>query len=160
VNDIHNIGEVAAPDCADFTGALERVFAFAGAVERYLSAGLAAHGLTRARATVLWQLHHHGPTTQQRLARTIGVTARNITALVDGLVESGFARRDPHPDDRRAVLVRLTDAGLRVTGELSADYAADSTALFAGLAPDRAREFLATLETISTRLLDSGHRKS
>ncbi|MEQ4306086.1 MarR family transcriptional regulator [Plantactinospora sp. B6F1] len=149
MNGIHN---VSVPDCGTFTGALERVFAFAVTVEHYMQAGLAARGLTRARATVIWHLHRQGPATQQQLARTIGVTARNITALVDGLAEAGFVRRDPHPDDRRAVLVRLTDAGEAVTAQLTADYQAGSARLFTGLPPEQVRQFLAMMETVATRL--------
>jgi DNA-binding MarR family transcriptional regulator len=140
------------PDCAGFPGSLERVFAFATVVERYLQAGLAARGLTRARATVLWQLHHHGPATQQQLAKTIGVTARNITTLVDGLEGSEFVRRHPHPTDRRAVLVHLTDTGRQVTSQLTADYQAGSAHLFADIPTEQLHHFLSTIETVTTRL--------
>ena len=152
MNAIHNLGDVVPPDCAGFPGALERVFAFGVTVEQFMAAGLAARGLTRARATVIWQLHRQGATTQQQLARTIGVTARNITALVDGLEESGFVRRERHPTDRRAVLVRLTDTGRRTTRQLADDYDAGSAALFAGLPPKDVRRFLGMLDIVRARL--------
>lgn len=152
MNGIHNVDDVVSPNCAAFPGALERIFAFAVTVEQYMAAGLAARGLSRARATVIWQLHRYGPTTQQQLARAIGVTARNITALVDGLVESGFVRRDPHPSDRRAVLVQLTDVGLQTTEQLASDYEGGSAALFADLPPEHVRQFLAMLDTVTARL--------
>jgi DNA-binding MarR family transcriptional regulator len=140
------------PSCDGFSGALERLFAFAVTVEQYMQAGLVARGLTRARATVIWQLHRQGPITQQQLARTIGVTPRNITALLDGLQASGFVQRDPHPTDRRAVLVSLADAGAAVTRELSADYEAGSAQLFAGLPAEQVRQFLTTVDTLTARL--------
>jgi len=153
VNDIHNPagGDRSSP-CEGFPGALERLFAFAVTVERYMQAGLVARGLTRARATVIWQLHRQGPVTQQQLARTIGVTARNVTALVDGLQASGFVQRDPHPQDRRALLVRLTDAGAKVTGQLAADYEAGSAQLFAGMPAEEIRQFLDTVDVLTARL--------
>jgi DNA-binding MarR family transcriptional regulator len=152
VNAIHN--NEGCP--AVFTGTLERIFAFAAAVDHYMQAGLVARGLTRARAAVVWQLHRFGPATQQRLAGTIGVTARNVTALVDGLVESGFVRRQPHPADRRAVLVTLTDAGREVTERLLADYEAGAAALFDGLPDDEVRGFLATMDLLGSRLRHVG----
>ena len=153
MNDIHNIGEGApGPSCEHFAGALERVFAFAVTVGEYMQAGLVARGLTRARATVIWHLHRQGPVTQRQLAQTIGVTARNVTALLDGLQESGFVRRDPHPGDRRAVLVRLTDAGVAVTQQLAADYQDGSAQLFAGLPVGQVQQFLATLDVLTARL--------
>lgn len=153
VNDIHNpVGGSSVPSCDGFPGALERLFAFAVTVQQYMQAGLVARGLTRARATVIWQLHRQGPVTQQQIARTIGVTPRNVTALLDGLQASGFVQRDPHPADRRAVLVRLTDAGAAITGQLAADYAAGSAQLFAGMPAEQVRQFLATADTLTARL--------
>jgi DNA-binding MarR family transcriptional regulator len=149
VNDIHN---PEAIDCAAFLGSLERVFAFAVTVDQYMQTGLAARGLSRARATVIWKLRHHGAATQQQLARAIGVTARNITALVDGLTDAGFVRRDPHPDDRRAVLVRLTDDGMAVTDRLNADYEDAAAQLFAGLPAEQVQQFLTMLGTVGDRL--------
>ncbi|GAB3967053.1 hypothetical protein GCM10027615_15720 [Plantactinospora veratri] len=80
------------------------------------------------------------------------MTARNITALVDGLTEAGFVRRDPHPDDRRAVLVRLTDAGRAVTTQLTADYETGSAQLFAGLPSEQVRHFFTIMDTVAARL--------
>jgi DNA-binding MarR family transcriptional regulator len=34
-----------------------------------------------------------------------------MTSLIDRLEERGFVRRQPHPTDRRGVLLTLTDAG-------------------------------------------------
>ncbi len=158
MNDIYNpVGGGSAPSCDGFPGALERLFAFAVTVEQYMQAGLVARGLTRARATVIWQLHRQGPVTQQQLARTIGVTPRNITALLDGLQASGFVQRDPHPSDRRAVLVSLTGAGAVVTRQLAADYEAGSAQLFAGMPGEQVRQFLTTVDTLTERLASTAH---
>jgi DNA-binding MarR family transcriptional regulator len=148
VNDIHN----ASAGCPEFPAVLERVFAFAASVQQYMEAGLAAYGLSRARATVVWLVHRGGPQTQRALARAIGVTARNVTALVDGLEESGFVRRTAHPDDRRALLVQLTDQGSAVTAGLAAEYERHSAYLFAGLPPEQVRQFVATMDTVMGRL--------
>ena len=62
----------------------------------------------------MWLLHQHGPSTQRELAEALGVSARNVTGLVDALVETGFVTRGPHPTDRRATLVSLTAHGAEV----------------------------------------------
>ena len=67
--------------------------------------------LTAARVHLLWILQQQGPSTQRVLAEALGVTARNITGLVDALDETGFVTRQPHPTDRRATLVTFTDHG-------------------------------------------------
>jgi DNA-binding MarR family transcriptional regulator len=148
VNDIHNL----SVGCPAFPGMLERVFAFAASVQQYMEAGLAAHGLSRARATVVWLVHRGGPQTQRAIAQATGVTARNVTALVDGLEESGFVRRVAHPDDRRALLVHLTDRGRAVTAGLAAEYERHSAYLFDGLPEEQVRQFVATMDAVMGRL--------
>jgi DNA-binding MarR family transcriptional regulator len=148
VNDIHNV----SAGCPEFPAVLERVFAFAASVQQYMEAGLAVHGLSRARATVVWLVHRGGPQTQRSLAKAIGVTARNVTALVDGLEESGFVQRTAHPDDRRALLVQLTEQGSAVTAGLAAEYERHSAYLFAGLPDEQVRQFVATMDTVMGRL--------
>ena len=81
---------------------------------------LAAVGLTEARAHLLWELQARGPCTQRALASALHVTPRAITALVDGLAETGFVTREPCAADRRAILVTFTELG-RVTGQALAD---------------------------------------
>ena len=43
------------------------------------------------------------------LAARLGLSSASVTALVDRLVQSGAVRREPHPLDRRAVILRATD---------------------------------------------------
>src|SRR5687768_14596787 len=76
-----------------------------------LSSSLGPMGLTPARAHLLWELHHRGPSHQQALATALDVSARNVTGLVDAVEAAGFAERRPHPRDRRATLVTLTPRG-------------------------------------------------
>jgi DNA-binding MarR family transcriptional regulator len=51
-------------------------------------------------------LARHGPMTAGRLAEMTGLTTGAITGLVDRLERHGYARREPHPTDRRSVIVR------------------------------------------------------
>jgi len=46
-----------------------------------------------------------------RLAERLAVARPTLTAIADGLVAAGFARRDPEPGDRRVVRLCLTEAG-------------------------------------------------
>lgn len=39
------------------------------------------------------------------LSRTLGITTASTTSLIDRLVSSGHARREPHPTDRRALVI-------------------------------------------------------
>src|SRR6478736_4675483 len=49
----------------------------------------------------------HG-TRPKELAARLGMTSASMTALVDRLVAGGYVTREPHPVDRRAVILRPT----------------------------------------------------
>jgi DNA-binding MarR family transcriptional regulator len=78
----------------------------------------------------------------------LAVTARNLTGLVDALERDGLVERLPHPNDRRATLVRLTPAGERVAGELLAEQRAALTELLAELPEADQRNLLQALESL------------
>src|SRR5918993_821261 len=94
-----------------WAAALDQVLELVVLLNEDMTRSLARIGLTSARAHVLWELHHRGPTTQRVLADALQVSPRNVTGLVDGLVETGFVTREPHPGDRRATLVSFTEHG-------------------------------------------------
>jgi DNA-binding MarR family transcriptional regulator len=69
-------------------------------------------GLTPARLSALSVLVFGGPCTLGRLAGTEGVAGPTMTRIVDGLEEAGLARRAPHPDSARSVLICATEEGV------------------------------------------------
>ncbi len=71
---------------------------------------LASADLTHAETHVLARLAE-GPTAIGDLHRAFGHKRSTLTAVLDRLEAKGLARRAPHPQDRRAVLVALTPAG-------------------------------------------------
>ena len=52
-----------------------------------------------------------GPRTPAELADAAGVTRATMTGLIDTLERDGFVKREPDPDDRRMMSVRLTSRG-------------------------------------------------
>src|SRR6187431_2858005 len=80
-----------------------------GEYVRWLRTQAPAGGPTTSRLRLLESLQCEGAQRMGDLADALGVTPRNITALVDGLEEEGIVRRLPHPTDRRATLIELTD---------------------------------------------------
>jgi DNA-binding MarR family transcriptional regulator len=62
------------------------------------------------------------PATATELSRALGVTSGGVTELLDRLERRGFTYRDSHPQDRRAILVRLTSDGRRAYREARAAY--------------------------------------
>lgn len=75
----------------------------------------------------------------------LGVTRRNITALVDGLEEEGLVRRLPHPTDRRATVIELTDEGGRTMDTLYDEHRRAVATLFDELSEEDRRELVRLL---------------
>jgi len=76
------------------------------------SLSLAPSGLTPAQARALKAIAHApGDLKVVELAEALGVVPRSATAVVDALEDRGLISRQPDPDDRRAVRIRLTDTG-------------------------------------------------
>lgn len=117
---------------------LDRLLQIADLFQRDMARAFEGTGLTTARVHLLWTLQHAGPSTQQSLAVLCGVTPRNITGLVDALERSGHVRRTPHPSDRRAVLVELTDSAVETMTRMQAEHAELNATLLAAVpAEDR-----------------------
>lgn len=99
-----------------------------------MTQAIEALDLTPARTHLLWALGQRGPVTQRVLADALKVTPRAVTGLVDALVASGLVTREPHPTDRRATLVTLTNRGAKLVAQLKRDHRALARALFAPMA--------------------------
>ena len=83
---------------------------------RRFEAALAQVGLTAHQLGVMSVLQS-GPQKQARLSEQLAVFKPVMVTLINELEEHGWAQRRPHPDDRRAVEVHLTQAGARKLGE-------------------------------------------
>lgn len=132
--------------------AFMRLFDLVALLGEAMERGLAERGLTRARAWLIWQLHHEGPMTQRALSEILRVTPRNVTGLVDALEADGFVARTPHPTDRRATLLTLTTKGESAASELARDYRGGASHLFDGASKDDLSTFVKTLDRVLDRL--------
>ena len=106
-------------------------------VNEDMTASLARDGLTVSRTRLVWVLGLHGPMTQRALADALGVSARNVTGLVDALVATGFVTRGPHPTDRRACLVSFTEHGAATVARLQEGQRELASLLFGDLPSPR-----------------------
>lgn len=130
----------------------DRLLEIALLIQDDLASSFADTGLTTARTHLLWVLHHAGPSNQQTLATALSVSPRNVTGLVDGLEAGGFVERRPHPSDRRATLVTLTDRGTQAMAEMVRDRQAVAAQLVEGFEDDRLARLGADLDAIAERL--------
>jgi len=114
---------------------LDRLLEIGELFQHDMATAFAGTSLTPARVRVLWVIQHGGPMTQQALARSLEVSARNVTALVDVLEAGGHVRRSPHPTDRRATIVSLTEAAEVRMREMQREHADLTADLLDAVAP-------------------------
>jgi DNA-binding MarR family transcriptional regulator len=133
-------------------GALDRILELVVVLHEDATRTLARQGLTVSRAPVLWQLRRRGPARQRDLADAMGISPRTLTELVDALVETGFVTREPHPTDRRANLITLTDRGISTIETLERQQDEFVDVLFASMRDDRFQCFVDGLEHVLERL--------
>jgi DNA-binding MarR family transcriptional regulator len=66
----------------------------------------------------LKRLYHQGAMSAGELARALGHDGGALTRLLDQLEEKNYLRRQPDPQDRRALRIELTASGSELCREL------------------------------------------
>jgi DNA-binding MarR family transcriptional regulator len=112
-------------------------------------------GMTYPRMRLIHEIAEDGPQIMAELRDRLGVSARNVTVLVDGLEKEGFARRVPHSTDRRATIIQLTDKGREVHHAVYAAHADRTQALFAALSDRDQRHLRRILARLADALVEA-----
>ena len=112
--------------------------------------------MTYARMRLLGALHCNGPQIMSSISDELGVTRRNITALVDALEEEGLVRRKPHPTDRRAIVIEMTGQGEQTMDRIYDEHRAAVAELFDGLGVEDQRELTRMLAALREALKREG----
>ena len=74
--------------------------------EQHLAARL---DVDRVGLEAMDHLMTSGPATPTELARLLGISTAAMTLVLDRLESAGHVRRDPHPSDRRKLVVTASD---------------------------------------------------
>jgi DNA-binding MarR family transcriptional regulator len=112
------IGREGATDRSDLTDQIIAEFAtFFRELRCMGSDRMRRGGVSSAHFHLLAMLDRHGEMAMSRVAEALDVSLSNASGLIDRLEERGLVERIRVPDDRRIVLVRLTDSGRKTLGE-------------------------------------------
>ena len=116
-------------------GIVDRIMGISRRIKRSMDETLSDFDLTWGEWTVLGSLRKSGHASPGELARQHELSSGAMTNRLDRLEEAGLIRRVPNPEDRRAIVIELTEAGDKVWHE-SVDVQARKEALIAAAALD------------------------
>lgn len=60
---------------------------------------------------VMFQLCHKGASSVSGIAKRLSISKPNMTPIIDKLLSDGYVHRYNNPDDRRIIMVELTNKG-------------------------------------------------
>jgi DNA-binding MarR family transcriptional regulator len=93
-------------------GSLGLAFGLVGVLNRQVYAkAIEPLGITDQQLFILTTLENLGAQVQAHLSEPLNIDKATMVGLINDLVAKGLVERQPHPTDRRAVLVVITDAG-------------------------------------------------
>lgn len=77
-------------------------------------------GVSASQAVILEKLDSEGPLKVSQIAEALWITSGAVTTLSDKLIAGGFAERTRSEEDRRVVMMEITDKGREVIAALRA----------------------------------------
>lgn len=119
--------------------------------QRRIRAALTPHDLTHVQyvllASLTW-MDRTEPVTQRELAQHAELDVMMTSQVLRTLEAKGYIRREPHPQDRRAIALEPTARGIELANSATHDVESADTAYFATLAPAQRESMLAALQRL------------
>jgi DNA-binding MarR family transcriptional regulator len=136
-------------------GVVGRISRLAREIEARLEAVYREHGLEPGWHDVLATLRRTGRPYQLRPSDFTGslmLTSSGTTKRLDRLERAGLVERAPDPDDRRGVIITLTDAGHELIDRVTEAHMANEARLLDGLSPAERDRLAALLRKLGLSL--------
>ena len=138
-------------------GLLGRIARLRTHLAREVEQTLAAHGLNSATFDVLATLRRSGPPyalSPGDLLATTMVSSGTMTNRLDQLEKAGLVVRSHNPEDRRSVIIALTEKGRTVVDEAVAAHVANQHRLVESLSSEERKQLDGLLRTFLGRFED------
>ncbi|MDX1524321.1 MAG: MarR family transcriptional regulator [Anaerolineae bacterium] len=112
----------------------------AGSVQARIRCHDSVDDLSDSQFGTLDMLFHLGPLHQNAIGKRLLVSKSNVVAIVDQLEQRGLVSRERSREDRRRIVVHLTEAGRNLVQRLFPAHAAAITEEFSCLTPAEQQE--------------------
>ena len=125
-------------------------------LEKRISSLLQPFDLSPATGLVLSILaDSETPVSPNNIADRLIISRASVTSLLDSLEKRGFVKRQPHPSDRRMLLVELTNSGRQVANQFRPIVHQHQKVWLSDLNEKEQEQLIATLQRLQAYLLDS-----
>jgi DNA-binding MarR family transcriptional regulator len=129
-------------------------------LRRRSNLAFSAFGMTADQYVLLTVLEESGEATQQELVRQCYSDTATIGTMVALLEAKGLVTRTPHPRDGRALSVRLTTPGRRLTKEMTHASSGLRTRMAALFNEQELRALIQFLDRLAGAMPPPGRRTS
>ena len=119
---------------------------------RQLSVYLETHtrelGVSPSEGHLISYLRSYAPAPVGELVRVFGMKQSTLTSMLDRLERDGFLRREVNPDDRRSLLIHITDVGAELSEQLNAQLTRLEAEIRARVSDEEMDGFRAVMATV------------
>jgi MarR family transcriptional regulator, 2-MHQ and catechol-resistance regulon repressor len=122
------------------------------AIQERIRIEMINHNINITKFAVLEVLYLKGKQTIQQIAKSILITSGSMTYVIDKLEQKGLLKRTACPDDRRAIHVILTDAGIDLMNKIMPKHQELIDDMFGSLNHDEAETMVKLLKKVSKRV--------
>jgi MarR family transcriptional regulator, 2-MHQ and catechol-resistance regulon repressor len=116
-------------------------------ISKKTSDDILKHDVTLPQFSVMEVLYHKGE-------MTIGELCKRQLVSGGNLVRDGFVERIPKPDDRRAVIIRLTEKGHTLIKDIFPDHAKLVANVVSALSSDEQKQLALLLKKLGTSVME------
>jgi DNA-binding MarR family transcriptional regulator len=79
-------------------------------------------GVTVAQCHTMLEIHDAETAPLCSIAQELGLDSSTLSRTVDGLVKRGYVNRCENPNDRRCIMVSLTEQGKKIVKQINSLY--------------------------------------
>jgi len=121
-------------------------------IAKYYNRKLAPYGITSQHFFILVYLWEKDGVKSKDIQEVLALESASLTGHIDRMEKEGLVKRQPDPDDRRAIRIYLTEKGKTMQDTLTPIGNELKTSLRKGIPNFLIKIFKKGLDTINTRL--------
>lgn len=122
------------------------------AVAKMYNEQAAKHDSTMATAFVLLSIDYENGTPSTSLGPLMGMEATSLSRILKSMEEKGVIFREPNPNDKRGVIIKLTDFGKEKRNESKATVKKFNEVIREHIAEEKINHFFEVINVIMQQI--------